>query len=351
MADEPTILGTCTVIVAREGAVDALADDALLRDVASALGLQPGSLPRANGMSRPEFRLVEGVSRATADRVAALAVRHGFNPRVRERLGIKWSSERNPLGLLGLMMGLTMSLVFYSALVTTPGSLAFGIALFGLGFLTVMLGWRRLIYMPLAVPRAALPGPSERTPMRRASDRHEAEPEPERRRSPEVDDAARQARRALDGLQRLLSSQALPAVATSDLRLTHGELLDRVDALQSEAADLPPASTTAVQALRTRMASLADPASEESQRLAAAIEDEEAVTQAAEARVAAIVTDLLAIRRTVVDASNALNDVPDADDAAARLQTQIGDLRRASEESRKVAAARARQAALTGLPR
>ena len=91
--------GICTLIVARVGPPDPQADDALLRAVEAEAGWASGRLDRTRAMDRPEFRLVEAIDRPTADRLAGMAARAGYRPRVRDRLGIKWSNQRRPDGV------------------------------------------------------------------------------------------------------------------------------------------------------------------------------------------------------------------------------------------------------------
>ncbi len=342
MSDD--IYGQCTVIVARSGRADPEADLALLRATEAALGLPPQVLEREAGMDRPEFRLVEGIDRASADRVASAAVRAGFTPRVRDRLGIKYSSERtNPLGWLGI----AAMLVTFTAMASVNDG--FGPWMMGvLGVATVFAAvvFRRSIELPLVVAHGTLTA-------REGQGGPQADAElPAREIDAGVADGLRQARRALERMEAALGATDVPAPVRADLSGTHRALVERVDHLEAGVMG-GEASSAAVQALRARFDDLrgrvdADPV--ELDQLATALAAEDAAHEKAASRRASTLADLLEIRRVVARAVDGLQRAPLAGDPAAALASQVEHLTGVSEEvaaNRTAAAVAARAKART----
>jgi len=328
--DDPR-LGSHTLIVARDGPPDPADDEALLRAVEDALSLPPEHLARPEGMDRPEFRLVEGVSAGTADQLAAVAVAHGYAPRVRGRLGIRYSNQRGQgaaaVGGTVLTATLAMLMVVAAEWIGGAAMLAFAV-IFPLVLFVAWTLWRRSLFLPLAVPTRAW---SARPAATAATD--------------PASQAAREATTALADLQRAIDDHA-PAVARGDLTRSLRQLTVRVDQL-TERLPPPAGPSAAVAALEQRLATLdpGDPAdAAEHRSVAAALADEAEAQRSADARRSASLAELLGIRRA---AERAVADLQ-ADDperaAVAAHAPQIQPLRDADRETRQ-RQARAQQAA------
>ena len=309
-------VGTCTIILAREGPPDPDQDAALLRDVEDILGVARGAMVRTAAFERGELRLIEGLSRAAADRVAGAAVQRGYTPRVRDRMGIKWSSERGSLGFLGITAVLTLA--FALAFSAAPIGAVAGGPMIALGAylaaMAVAMRWQfSRLYMPLAVPTAVWSGAPIAT----------AEATGDGQRDPIAASAA-QARRAIKDLIDAIALEEIPANAAADLERTAGALASRVDRLASTRPDASDAA--GLEALRGRLQAVRDRDDPEGvaerTRLEAAIRSEVAAIDASEGRIAEAIRELVALRRAALDARAALHGL-NTDDAVARLQREI----------------------------
>lgn len=336
--------GTATVIVRRIGPQQSDDDRRLLRATEQVLALPSGAIVDREGMSRPEFRLVEGVSRETADRVAAAAVRAGFSPRVRDELGIQWSNQRGTFGFLMvfaaavllplLMLGLSTSVSLGGAVAGIP-ELAFGS--FG-----AMLLWLPVylasVFGALAWQRSRLYLPLLISPVRVFSEL-----------DPATDTVAvpvREARAAVNALRSAIGV-GLPAVASADLTASVEALEGRVSTLATVGAGLEGRSTAGIEALRRRLAAVVsrdDADSGERASLEQALRDETEAEDGRERRLTEVVRDLMAIRRAATEARLSLAD-PDGPDPIARLSRDVEALKGglAEADPRVAAALRARR--------
>lgn len=325
-ATDPPEPGTCTVIVARHDPRDPERDRALIRGVQDVLDLPEGTADLA-GLARPEFRIVEGVSRATADRVVAVAIRAGFSPRVREELGIKWSNQRGSIGILFVALFAALAPALVLALLTSApaaglflGGVAAALGSLGLTLLLVpiylalvfgLLAWQRSrTWLPLIVSPEQVFGAPDETPTMEE----------------EIGPVA-EARSAVEALRNALDP-AMSAVVRADLVASVEALDARVTALARVERALAHGSSSGLVALRRRQDALrsrpdADPVELES--LAQAIRAETEADDARERRLAEGVRDLLAIRRAATRARLSLAD-PDTTDPVARLNREIDAL-------------------------
>jgi hypothetical protein len=250
-----------------------------------------------------------------------VAVAHGYAPRVRDKLGIKWSSERGQpvmaFGMVAVMAAWAMAM--------TAATATFGeIAMLPSGALALVLvwgvlrTWRRAMYLPLVLERAALPAPVSVT------------------EDTAVGEAAGEAHGALERLRTAIDEDA-PQAARSDLLRTHAELVERVTELQRQASALVLEPSGAIAALRDRLARL-DPDDEatavERASLQEALDDEAAALHSAEARHSAVLTELLGVRRTVREAVADLQADDPERDPTASLRSQVSALRSATDEAR-----------------
>lgn len=293
--------GPCTLIVARTGRVDPERDARLLDAIEAEAKLPAGSLCRTAAMDAREFRLLEGVSRTVADRVARAATAAGFAPRVRNRLGIRWSSERSTemavwfagaWVLFGLMWALGFPLIDWAfgptarvpvALVTIP-ALAVGMG--------SLYRWQlQKLYLPLVVSSFALPQPV----------------------SGPLSDTAHDALDSVGRLGRALEAGALPDFVVQDLQPVVSDLRTQVRARVREAQALETRSSEIIDGLHRRMVALPDGADpEETERLSQALEAaERAEARRDEAR-EELARELIEIRRIAAEALDALEgDDPD----------------------------------------
>ncbi|HHO51537.1 MAG TPA: hypothetical protein ENK18_11835 [Deltaproteobacteria bacterium] len=337
---DPLETGPCTLIIARNGPLDLASDRALLRAVEGEAGLSPGSLRRPSTMDAQEFRLIEGVARPVAERLAGAAARGGYSPRIRDRLGIKWSSERGSemsLWFTLLSVGFALASMFgFPALAALLGSATvLPVLLVVVPLMMVaMVGLYRWqlsrIYMPLIVPLSALP--LEDAALLR---------EP-------VREALHEALRGLLALEDALGQGIVPAAAIQDLEQTTTSMNDQVLALQAEAHRISRRSATAVAALQHRIDAVRGHSGEEFEALLAEIEAAEAAEELRTARLEEIVAELIEICRVTQTAVAALySDDPELDPVA-RLRREAAALRQrrveGAERRRLQAAARSRRA-------
>jgi len=306
--------GRHTVILA-QGDAGPGDETRLLRAVEDALRLPREHLVSTRGMERPEFKLAEGIDGATAETLAEMARRHGYEPRVLARTGIRWSSHRNPAPFLATQLVLVLGLLFgVRWLGTLAGPMGMGLtALLGMvATMAVIYQWRRSIALPLVVPTHALLTEG-------------ADDDP-------VVEAASGALTALEQLRDVLTTD-VPAAARGTLKETHDELRERVDRLRKEARHLPSDAGSASAALETRLATMA-PDDPGRSVLQAALDQERAAMDTASTRRSEIIADLLAVRRAASDAACTLAAAPstDADEALERIRRQAAAMRRAAAE-------------------
>lgn len=337
---DPLETGPCTLIIARNGPLDLASDQALLRAVEGEAGLSPGSLRRPSTMDAREFRLIEGVARPVADRLAGAAARGGYSPRIRDRLGIKWSSERGSemsLWFTLLSVGFALASVFgFPALAALFGSASVLPVLLLVVplMMAAMVGLYRWqlsrIYMPLIVPLSALP--LEEAALVR---------EP-------VVEALHEALRGLMALEDALRQGIVPTAAVQDLEQTTGALNTRVLALQAEAHRISRRSTSAVAALQHRLDALQPSSEGEIESILAEIELEESAEVVRTTRLEEIVSELLEICRVTQAAVAALHSDDPELDPVARLRREASALQQrsaeAAERRRLQAAVRSRRA-------
>ena len=295
--------GLCTLIVARTGPVERESDLRLLEAVEREAGLPANSLHRTASMDAREFRLVEGVSRPVADRVANVARELGYAPRVRDRLGIKWSSERGAeMGLwfaaVWMAFGLIWALGFplidawlgpparLPAMLLTVPAMVFGIG--------ALYRWQlQKLYMPLVTSPLSLP-------------------EPIAVRAGELAEVAHEALDGLGRVSRALENGALPGFAAQDLEVGIDVVRRTVRQQVREAEALDRRSREVMASLQARMAAL-DSASED---VIASLSNEIERAEAEEARRSearlALAEELAQIHRLAEEAYEALQgDDPD----------------------------------------
>ncbi len=319
-ADRSVERGVCTLIVAREGPVQPARDELLLEAVERVARLPAGTLERTDRMDAREFRLVEGISRSVAEEIASVAQVAGYVPRIRDRLGIKWSSERGTemslwiaaaafgFGLLWAVLAPAAAFLFGMAgqlamlLLTIPLMLA---------IMAGMLHWQlSRLFMPLVVQ------PDQLVPVEAGA----------------LSEAAHDALDAVGRLRRHLDGGALPSFATEELRPVVSVLDDRVRSAIVEARKLDQRSTRALRQLQMRMRRLDEAADEaEYERLTAEIEQADAAeTQRVQAR-EELAKELLGIRVLAMEAVDGLEaDTPDLE-AVERLRRLTEAPRAASQ--------------------
>ena len=291
----PLERGPCTLIVARPGPVDPSKDMALIEALEREARLPAGTLCRTSAMDAREFRLLEGVSRPVADRIARVASRAGYQPRVRDRLGIRWSSERGTemavwFGAAWVLFGVAWSLGFplVDAVFGPAGrvpALLVAIPALGLALGSVYRWQLGKLYMPLVVSAFALPAPV-------------AGP---------LADAAHQALDSVGRLARALDGGALPAFAAEDLRPVVRHLRAQIRRRVREARALDERAREVLDGLQRRMAALPeDAAGEEVEGLVTAIDRAEGQEAERELARAVYLEDLDRIRSLADEARCAL---------------------------------------------
>lgn len=306
----PLERGPCTLIVARTGPVASEHDVLLLDAIEQEADLPAGTLSRTAAMDAREFRLLEGVSRKVADRVARAAARAGFVPRVRNRLGIRWSSERGTemaVWFAGawVLFGMVWALGFPLVDGLLGPSARVPIALLAIPSLAVAMGalyrWQlQKLYLPLVVSSFALPQPVKGP----------------------LSEAAHDALDSVGRLRRALDQGVLPAFVVADLDPVVRSLRSRVRERVREARSLEARSSEIIEGLHRQLVALPNDASVgETDRLAAALADAEKAESSRDEKRAALAAELLQIRQVAAAALEALDgDEPDLD--------PIEDLRR-----------------------
>lgn len=295
--------GSCTLIVARTGPVDANRDVQLLDAIEQEADLPAGTLCRTSAMEAREFRLLEGVSRRVADRVARAAATAGFVPRVRNRLGIRWSSERGTemaVWFAGawVLFGVLWALAFPFIDVALGAGARVPVALVAIPILAVAMGalyrWQlQKLYLPLVVSSFAMPQPV----------------------SGPLSETAHDALDSVGRLGRALDQGALPDFVVAELSPVVQALRSRVRERVREARAIESRTNEIIEGLHRGLVALPDDAPpEETDRLSRALVDaERSEAERDEARTA-LGAELIEIRRVAALALAALeSDDPDPD--------------------------------------
>ena len=330
--------GPCTLIVARVGDVDPARDVALLGAIEAEAGLPAGALPRTTAMDAPEFRLLEGVARPVADRVASVAAGAGFAPRVRDRLGIKWSSERGTeMGLwfaaAWVGFGLAWAIGFPLVDATLGAAARLPTMLLTVPLVVMAMGalyrWQlQKLYLPLVVSAFTLP-------------------EPVAQRAGALSGAAHEALDAIGRLGRALESGAMPAFAARDLDPVLRALRTQVQHRVREASALEARSQEVLSELQVRMVGLGEEPDEAAMdALQLEIEQAETAEAAREREREQLTEELLEVRQLAATALASLQaDDPDLAplERLRQLATREGPLRTTPAPPNQVNLARARQ--------
>lgn len=287
----------------------------LLEQVAQSLGIE--SLARPKAFDATEFRLTEGIDRPTADKLAAAALSAGFTPRVRDRVGIRYSNQRSSAQWMFLAFAVFALFAVPSLRVLFAEALPVMLVLLVAGF-TAFRMFRYSLFLPLAFPAATL----DAVPERHAEDHPVAE-------------AGAVANAALDRLAAALQTMDVPSVAAGDLTESLSAMRSQVSQGLREAARLEDRDPVGLAALQARMSAIEGRGDAAAERAAIeeAIAAEDAAVDAGQRRLAQLVADLLAVRRAASEALDALHSTTVERDAAANLRRDVAALQKAARDA------------------
>ncbi|MEN0060987.1 MAG: hypothetical protein AAGA48_02495 [Myxococcota bacterium] len=313
-------LGNSTVIVDRGRRKDEDRDRRLLREIERQAGLVRGTLERTDVMNAREYRLIEGVDHESADRLAALARRMGFNPLVVDHLGIHWTPSLRlevliavPVGILAVPLALSIVQLLTGGLGTMFGVLV------GLVSGLLVWWWARLrSYLPLVVSPHAIA---------------EQIAEPVRQALVEADEA-------VQDLAEQLNRPDATESAKAELKPVIRELRERLVLLRGEAARSFAVTESRLDAMRDRLheAAEAGEVAAALDVLVATIEHEKPAQTKREGRVRGVASELRSIRET---ARQALSRRPvlDADsETMDQLREEVAEMRRRADGSASASA-------------
>lgn len=307
-------LGNSTVVVDRGRRRDDERDRRLLREIERQAGLVYGTLERTDAMNAREYRLIEGVDHTAADRLAAVARRLGYQPRVMDHLGIEWTPSLRlevvlavPAGVLAVPLALSIVQLLTGGLGTT-----FGVFV-GLVSGLLVWWWARLrSYLPLVVSPHAIA---------------EQIPEPVRQALVEADEA-------LQDLAEHLERPDLTEATRSELRPLVRELRERLILLRGEAARSFAVTESRLDAMRERLheAAEAGEVAAALDTLIATIEQEKPAQLTREDRVHNVANELRKVRELARQAlaRPALDADPEVMD---QLREDVAELRRRADSA------------------
>ena len=302
-------LGNSSVIVDQGRRKDEQRDQRLLREIERQAGLVRGTLERTDVMNAREYRLIEGVDHGSADRLAAVARRLGYQPRVIDHTGVEWTPSLRLEVLLAVPAGILAVPLALSIVQLLTGGLGTMFGVF-VGLVSGLLVWwwaRHRSYLPLVVSPHAIA---------------EQIAEPVRQALVEADEA-------VQDLAEHLARPDLADPTRSELKPMIRELRERLILLRGEAARSFAVTESRLDAMRDRLheAAEAGEVAAALDTLVATIEQEKPAQSQRELRVANVAAELRSIRELARQtlAKPAIDAAPEVME---RLREEVAELRR-----------------------
>lgn len=304
-------LGNSTVLVDRGPRKDEDRDRRLLREIERAAGLVRGTLERTDSMNAREYRLIEGVDSGSADRLAAVARRMGFQTNVLDHLGVSWTPSLRlevliavPAGIFAVPVALGVVQLLTGGLGTTFGVLV--------GLVSGLLVWwwaRQRSYLPLVVSPHAIA---------------EQIAEPVRQALVEADEA----------VQDLVDHVARPDLdeaTKTKLKPMVRELRERLVLLRGEAARSFAVTESRLDAMRDRLHEAAEAGEVASALdvLVATVQHERPAQAEREARVRGVASELRQVREVARQAL--ASPILDDTGSVEQFREDVAELRRRPE--------------------